>query len=254
MSEIRTTYESECEEYLSVLCSAFDLDADRARSAFFSEPYFDLGRKWIYYSEGKIISILTVVPMNFGDGDGIGIAGVATLPEYRDKGIARDLLNYVFGHYEKRGLGRALLFARNASLYLKAGFTQLDEVYVQPLPPGRSLKPRQLEQDEVRAMYDNWAAADDRRMRRDDARWKYWNWTFKTPLAMDEGYFCYESNRIRELLPNFTRLPTSDLVDFYGTRALARDLGITIDNAPIDLLLMGRGFDYIPRMFMTDQF
>ena len=254
MSEIRTIFESECEEYLSVLCGSFDLDAARARSAFYSEPYFALNRKWVYCYESKIVSILTVVPTSFGDGEGIGIAGVATLDEYRNRGFAKELLEFVFGHYEKMGWGRALLFAKNASLYASAGFTELDKVLVQPLPPGRSAHPRQLDTEEVRQRYDTWAHADFRRMRRDDDRWKYWTWSFKTPLEMEEGYFCYESNRIRELLPEFHRLPTSDLVDYYGTGELARDLGIKIEDATVDLLLMGRGFDYVPRMFMTDQF
>ena len=254
MSEIRTISECECEDYLAVLCTAFDLDATRARSAFFSEPYFDLKRKWVYFLDGRIISILTVVPISFGDGDGIGIAGVATVDEYRDRGIAKELLEFVFRHYDELGMGRALLFAKNAALYERAGFVELDRVFIQPLPPGRSSQPRQLDTEEVRVVYDQWASEDTRRMRRDDDRWKYWTWTFKTPLEIDGGYFCYESSRIRELLPKFHRLPTADLVDYYGTGELAKDLGIEIDSATVDLLLMGRGFDYIPRLFMTDQF
>jgi len=254
MTEIRTIKDNECEDYLHVLCDAFELDFDRARTAFFSEPYFSLDRKWVLLQKQKIVSILTVVPIEFGDGKGIGIAGVATVADRRDHGHATGLLNYVCDHYSKGGANKALLFARSESLYLKAGFSELDKVYLQPLPAGRATQPRQLEKETVRDLYDHWAKQDARRLRRDDDRWKYWSWTFKTPVALGNGYFCYESNRIREMIPALERLPISELVDFYGPGETAKDLGIEITNATYDLLLMGRGFDYIPRMFMTDQF
>jgi predicted acetyltransferase len=254
MVEIRTINEGECDEYLGVLCDVFELDFDRARTAFFSEPYYSLDRKWSLVRKGKIVSILTVVPLEFGDGPGIGIAGVATVQDRRDQGHATDLLNHVCDFYSKRGADKALLFARSQSLYHKAGFSELDKVYLQPLPAGRAAVPRQLDKEHVRDLYDAWAKKDDRRLRRDEDRWKYWSWTFKTPLALGAGYFCYESSRIREVLPTYDRLPISELVDFYGTGELARDLGIETSDANFDLLLMGRGFDYVPRMFMTDQF
>jgi len=254
MTEIRTINEGECNEYLRVLCDAFELDFDRARTAFFSEPYYSLDRKWALLRKQSIVSILTVVPLEFGDGKGIGIAGVATVGAKREHGYATDLLNHVCDYYSMEGAAKSLLFARSESLYLKAGFEELDKVYLQPLPPGRASQPRQLDKEYVRGLYDNWAKQDDRRLRRDDDRWKYWSWTFKTPVALGDGYFCYESNRIREMLPAIDRLPISELVDFYGTGETAKDLGIDITDAPFDLLLMGRGFDYVPRMFMTDQF
>lgn len=254
MTDIRNIGEHECEEYLSVLCESFGLDLARARTAFFGEPYFSLDRKWALFNKRRIVSILTVVPIEFGDGHGIGIAGVATLEDERGEGLATALLNHVVGHYETAGAKKALLFARADSLYRRSGFDVLDRVYSQPLPPGRVARPNQLLYDDVRAAYDRWAAEDHRRLRRDDERWKYWAWTFKTALAIDGGYFCYESNRVREILPRFTRLPIAEHVDFYGTGELAQDLGIEITDTGSDLLLMGRGFDYVPRMFMTDQF
>lgn len=254
MVEIRTIRENECDDYLRVLCDAFELDLGRARTAFFGEPYFSLDRKWALLRNQKIVSILTVVPLVFGDGNGIGIAGVATVVDKRGYGHGTALLNRVCDYYADQGAAKALLFARSDSLYSKAGFSELDRVYLQPLPPGRASQPRQLEKDAVRGIYDRWASEDVRWLRRDDDRWKYWSWTFKTPVALGDGYFCYESNRIREMLPALGRLPISELVDFYGTGETAKDLGIKLSNATTDLLFMGRGFDYVPRMFMTDQF
>ena len=50
------------------------------------------------------------------------------------------------------------------------------------------------------------------------------------------------------------RLPVAEPMDFYGTGAIAEAIGIELVNPSVDLLLMGRGFDYVPQMFMTDQF
>jgi hypothetical protein len=230
------------------------LDHGRARTAFFSEPYFALDRKWAYFKEGKIVSILTVVPVEFGDGKGIGIAGVATTEDHRGEGFAGELLNTVCIHYSANDAGRALLFARAESLYLKAGFRELDKVFVQPLAPGRAGHPKPVDRNIVRSTYNAWAEADDHRLRRDDARWNYWSWTFRTPLALNGGYFCYETNRIREIIPTYERLPISDMVDFYGTAEVAKNIGVELTNPTVDLLLMGRHFDYVPQIMMTDQF
>ena len=116
MTEIRTIRQEECEEYLGVLCAAFSLDIGRARTAFFGEPYFSLERKWAYIRDSRIESILTVVPVEFGDGRGIGIAGVATNENSRNEGLATELLSHVCAHFAARGAGKALLFAREASL------------------------------------------------------------------------------------------------------------------------------------------
>lgn len=254
MTDIRTIRQDECDEYLTVLCVSFALDMDRARTAFFGEPYFSLDRKWALFIDGKIVSILTVVPIEFGDGKGIGIAGVATNEAARGDGYATELLKHVCSYYESKNEGRALLFARADSLYLRAGFRELDKVYIQPLPAGRATRPLPVEKEWVKDVYDHWAAADVRRLRRDEDRWKYWSWTFRTPLALGGGYFCYETNRVREILPKCERLPVSDTADFYGTGAIAEEIGLKLTDPSIDLLLMGRGFDYAPQMFMTDQF
>jgi GNAT superfamily N-acetyltransferase len=254
MTEIRTIRQDECEEYLSVLCTAFALDPGRARTAFFGEPYFSLERKWALVFDSRIASILTVVPVEFGDGHGIGIAGVATVEEKRGEGHASSLLQYVCEHYAGLGAGKSLLFARDASLYEGVGFSELDKVYVQPLPAGRASHPQQLEKAEIRRVYQDWATQDVRRLRRDDARWSYWSWTFRTPVKLDGGYFCYENSRVREIVPKYVRLPVAEPMDFYGTGAIAEAIGIELVNPSVDLLLMGRGFDYVPQMFMTDQF
>jgi hypothetical protein len=254
MTEIRTIRHEECEEYLSVLCESFALDLARARTAFFGEPYFSLDRKWSLIVDRSIVSILTVVPIEFGDGKGVGIAGVATRDTERGSGHASDLLNYVCDYYAAHDAPKALLFAKEQSLYERVGFSLADCVYVQPLAAGRAAHRQPIDKEKVKLIYDDWSQGDPRRLRRDEARWAYWSWTLRTPVALDGGYFCYESARLRELLPSYSRLPISEPIDFYGTAAIAEAIGITLDKPTVDLYLMAKGFGYVPQMFMTDQF
>ena len=62
MTEIRTIKESEGEAFLQLLCNVFKLDFDRAFSIFFSEPLFDLDRKWAMFDGPDMISISTTSP------------------------------------------------------------------------------------------------------------------------------------------------------------------------------------------------
>jgi GNAT superfamily N-acetyltransferase len=255
MTEIRTIKMTECDEFLRLLCRVFSLDYRRARSAFTKEPMFDLDRKWAVFQDGKIVSVLTTVPVLFGDGRGIGIAGVATAQECRGRNLATDLLQEVLQQSEQRGEGRALLFAMKESLYERSGFRVLDDVVSQPLPPGHvNGEPELIDRDSVRKLYEAWSEADPLRLRRDDLRWDHWSWNLKSPYRAGNGYVCHESGRLREALPKFQWAPTAETIEWFGLRKLGEDLGIVFDDAKMEMRLMGRGFDNAPQMFMTDQF
>src|SRR5438477_1449685 len=134
MSDIRPIQSGEAEEFLRLLCSVFGLDYRRAFDVFFQEPLFDINRKWASFESGKIVCTLTTVPLIFGDGPAIGIAGVATEPENRGRNLATELLKESLRHSDSIGEGRALLFASCERLYERCGFKPLDQVISQPLP------------------------------------------------------------------------------------------------------------------------
>ncbi len=255
MIEIRPVSAQEADEFLHVLCEVFELDFSRARSIFQREPFFELDRKWALFVNGRISSVLTTVPIEFGDGKAIGIAGVATLPALRGQGLAGRLLDEVFCVACKNGEGRGLLFARDEALYSRHGFRTLDRVILQSLPQGFALTDRKLVGiDEVKRHYEDWASADQRSLRRDDRRWKFWQWNAKTAFAMPNGYVCVELGRVRELVPTYNPIPISDPLEFYGLASMAEELGIPVSNPTYDTYLMGREFDYVPKMFLSDQF
>ena len=257
MTEIRPIRPYEAEEFLRLLCVVFDLDFDRAHGIFFNEPLFDLRRKWAIFENSKIVSILTTVPLEFGWGNGIGIAGVATDPERQGEGLAGKLIQSVITESEKAGEGAVYLFAKNPSLYSRLGFEPIDEVYRASIAaePVESLAPV-LTFEEVEASYREWSMAHPNRLRRNAQRWKFWKWNLRicTPLA--GGYICQEGLTIREVvapgLVDRWRLALGS--EWFGTKSMAAQLQVPLLNPSFELHFMAYKSPSLPQIFMTDQF
>jgi N-acetylglutamate synthase-like GNAT family acetyltransferase len=249
---------AEGEAYLQLLCDVFGLDFDRAYSVFFTEPMFDLERKWALFEGQQIISILTTVPLEFGWGRAIGIAGVATRTAQRDEGYAGMLLDRVVKESAKRGEGPALLFAKRPELYEHHGFIVLDEVIRAPLTvrSGYDAEARMLSGAEVEALYTAWSLAEPTRLRRDKQRWNYWKWGMRAGTPVEGGYFCQEGSLVREavLTTPLNDLPVTPDSEWLGLRRVAERLELPLGKVSEELLLMGYGVPGPVEMFMTDQF
>ncbi|HEY0866868.1 MAG TPA: GNAT family N-acetyltransferase [Fimbriimonas sp.] len=256
MIDIRSIRESEAEGYLHFLCDVFGLDFQRAYDVFFTEPYYDLNRKWALFEANEMVSILTTTPLEFGWGRAIGIAGVATHPKRRSEGYATTLMRRVLKEHEKRGEGRALLFARDARVYDRIGFETLDRVLRGPV----RLRPEEaadtVEPADVKALYNEWAKGHPDRLRRDELRWQYWNWHYRTCTYFQGGYLCHEVGSLREAIFETPQeaLPLPTGTEWFGTAFMTDQLGIPVHDAKVELYLMGYNVPGLPQMFMTDQF
>jgi GNAT superfamily N-acetyltransferase len=257
MIEIRTIREDEAEAFLNLLCGVFDLDYARAHSIFFSEPMFDLACKWALFSSGEPLSILTTVPLHFGWGSAIGIAGVATRSECRGKGYASQLLQEVIDRSANGGERAAFLFAKDPSLYKRIGFEIVDRVVRGQIvtsleePDGEPLS-----FEAVRAIYDQWAEGDPGRLRRDDKRWSYWKWNLRLCTRVGDGYICEEGATVRECLVTtpMATWPVGVGAEWYGLESMTQRLPVPIEQRMYDFHLMGYRVPEPPQMFMTDQF
>lgn len=262
MTAIRPIHRNEAEPFLELLCTVFGLDYNRAYSIFFDEPYFDLARKWAVFQGAEIVSILTVTPLEFGWGKAIGIAGVATKEKYRREGYASRLIQKVLNTADHAGEGSVLLFAQRPDLYAPLGFEMIDRVVRAPLPPSMLSQPTPLEESrildvqEVREVYDRWAAANPDRLVRDDRRWQYFLWNYRVAEPVGGGYAVVEPNLMREALYHRSTetLPFPPGSEWLGTTFMADQLGLVFTSAVVELFLMGRNFPRIPQFFMTDQF
>lgn len=256
MTEIRTVKEGEAEDFLRLLCRAFDLDFNRAYDVFFTEPFFDLNRKWALFEGREMVSILTTTPLTFGWGKAIGVAGVATDPDRQREGHATRLLQRVFRESERRGEGPALLFARETELYAANGFEALDRVIRAPLLVCPENDSAPVGAPYIRERYTAWSEAHPDRLRRDDQRWSYWSWHYRIASEFSNGYICHEPGVLREAIFDGTHpaMPLPADTDFLGTTLLADTLELPLGEPVIDLYLMGRNTPGIPQLFMTDQF
>ncbi|MBS1716837.1 MAG: GNAT family N-acetyltransferase [Armatimonadetes bacterium] len=258
MREIRPIKMEEAEAFLSLLCNTFAIDFERAYAVFFNEPLFDVRRKWALFENGKILSILSTVPLEFGWGRGIGVAGVATAFERRGEGLASELLNEVMRVASEGNEGATYLFARELGLYERNGFRLLDTVIrvgIVPnntMPTGDSLIP-----DKVAEIYDRWALGHPDRLQRPVERWAYWRWTMKLCMPFGSGYMCTEGGVVRECISSelLQSWPVPRATDWLGLTTMARQMGVPMSGRPrVELYLMGKDAPSVPQMFMTDQF
>lgn len=256
--EIRTIERHEAEDFLRLLCSVFSLDIERARTVYYSEPMFDLSRKWALFDRGEMISICSTSPLEFGWGKGYGIAGVATIKPMRGHGFASQLLNHVHAHAVANQEPAAFLFAHDPKLYRNNGFELVDEVIKGPIAegfPARSLPV--LESAELEKIYGAWADLHPSRLKRNRNRWNLWNWNMKTAHGTGDGYVCLEGHQCREAILNggFEHgWPVPAGTEWTGLRSLTETERVPILHPIRTLYVMSKSAPDRPQMFLTDQF
>lgn len=255
--ECRPVRADETDQFLTLLCHVFSLDKERARTVFYSEPFYDLERKWALFVEGEMASILTTTPLRFGWGNAIGIAGVATHPERQTSGHAQRLIEHVLDVAVSRNEAPAVLFAHRSTLYERCGFVELDRVVRGDIrSTGDVVTQPSLDLRDVQTIYNRWSAESDNRLVRDARRWSYWQWVYRTCEPSGRGYVCHEPKLCREAVfpEHETAWPVQPGTEWIGLRSVTRAVGVPLATERDELILMGRGLTRIPELFMTDQF
>jgi len=256
LRDIRPIREHEAATFLKLLCDVFSLDYHRAESIFFNEPMFSLDRKWALFEGKEMLSILTTVPLEFGWGRAIGIAGVATAESRRGEGLAALLLERALSASAKNGEEAAFLFAKDPRLYRRLGFEVLDDVIrAKIVDSTNDHRARILPFEEVKRIYDDWSSRSPNRLRRDEQRWRYWRWNLRVCTSASDGYVCVEGGTIRECVAN--TVPDSWGVgdaEWFGLSTMANACNLNLASPKHELYFMGRKGCGCPQMFLTDQF
>jgi GNAT superfamily N-acetyltransferase len=128
-TEARRVAPDESEWFLRVLCAGFGLEISSARRFFYDDPYFEVNQRWGLWLNERgnqtLVSILTAIPLAIWIGERpvpfYGVAGVATLPEYRRRGFAAELLRQSLQSLYQEGAPLAILQAFNHEFYRKLG-------------------------------------------------------------------------------------------------------------------------------------
>ncbi len=125
--EVRVPLEYELDQMLQVMCDAFDLPFDAAKTVFYTDPCFDITHKRVLLAEGRIVSCLTLVPARMRIGADalpiVGVAGVATSPELQGQGLASHLLKQTMESLQDGPYAAAILVTSSPSLYKRLGWT-----------------------------------------------------------------------------------------------------------------------------------
>ena len=255
---IRTITLEEAPEFLEILCRVFDLNQNQVGDVFYKEPMFDLNRKWAVFDSGRLVSIMSTVPLEFGWGRAFGIMGVGTVEDRRGEGLAARMLEHVLKAGREQGEGAAYLFAKAPALYERVGFKVVDEVIrgdLDRIP--ESEVPALLDTDQVERRYEEWSSLDPNRLRRDARRWRYWRWNLRVCTEFGDGYLCSEAGLCREAVIGSPRPGPWETPDneWLGLKSMTEMLGVPLIAEEFDLYLMACGGPAgSPQMFMTDQF
>ncbi len=249
---VRKVRKDEEDAYLALLCRAFGLNLGQSALAFYSDPLFSRRERWALFDGRELIGSVSTLEMTFGRGGVTGISNVAIQPERRGQGLAQRMLEHVLDQ-----VGPACLFANQPDLYQRLGFKVVDEVIRGTLPTrdhGGVLE--KVNASAARDVYRRWSSEDNRRLVRDDARWTYWTWAKGVAFALGNGYVKLDSGSTREIIASKDGFPLdlSGTVDWIGLREVTRDMDIPVENGQFELLFMTWGIDWVPRMFLTDQF
>lgn len=225
--EARRVRNEESEWFLRVLCTGFGLDYSTARRFFYDDPYFEVNQRWglwLHERAGRtLVSVATAIPLQILlNGRAVacyGVAGVATLPEYRRRGFANHLLQQMLRALYAERAPLAILQAFNHDFYRKLGWETVSVI------AHARLEPKQLPRYEttplrratpadaaaVQALYERHRTPRAGSLVRDERRWEYlfWNlpnlWLYEFEGRL-EGYIFYDfldsgwTLRVRELL------------------------------------------------------
>lgn len=226
-TEARQVAPDESEWFLRVLCAGFGLDMSTARRFFYDDPYFEVNQRWGLWLNERggqtLVSILTAIPLTMWIGARpvpfYGIAGVATLPDYRRRGFAAELLRQALQSLYREGAPLAVLQAFNHEFYRKLGWETVGAIAHVRLTPkqlprydGEPLRRAGVADHEaVMNLHAQYGARRTGSLVRDERRWEYlfWNlpnlWVYEQSGQI-EGYLFYDfldsgwTLRVREML------------------------------------------------------
>ncbi len=202
-TEARRVAPDESEWFLRVLCAGFGLDMSTARRYFYDDPYFEVNQRWgLWLSERggqTLVSILTAVPLTMWIGTRrvpfYGIAGVATLPDYRRRGFASELLRQVLRSLYREGASLAILQAFNHEFYRKLGWETVGGIAHVRLSPkqlprfdGESLrKASTADYEAVKRLHTQCKPPRTGSLVRDERRWEYLFWNLPNLWVYEQG-------------------------------------------------------------------
>jgi len=242
---IRSLRRDELEDMLVLTSTAFNSTTDAFRRIYEHDPFYDFKLTRVAEHDGRLISYLRAAPRTIWIGRSMvrmgGIAEVCTLPEYRRRGIASELLKDMVRLMSRRGFPVSMLYGRD-TFYRRVGWERSSIVRWVRVPP--KLLPsyegaedvrdfREEDLPDVMYLYDSAYAHRSCAMLRNELHWRgrVLKRTHITVYAPDRvrGYFA--STTREEKTETGTRnvllIQEAGFEDPGGLRALIADMAST---------------------------
>jgi len=199
-------------EAISLSEYAFQYSVD---SGDYDEYLHKMGKHEIFgvYDEGKLAAKLHILPFHIYIGQNKlkmgGIGGVATYPEFRRKGYAKQLLHHSLRVMQAAGTSISMLYPFSIPFYRKAGwevfsdrmtcqFTRHDLIPFNPEPTGVVRRyTKDTHSIDIETVYDAWSSQHSGMIVRDHEWWldHYHNRTaavYYDEHSHPQGYMLYE--------------------------------------------------------------
>jgi len=140
--DIRSSKEEELEELVDVMCISFRTppeDREWRRNTIEAIPGMGVDNARVVTLGGKIISALLIIPAEILiNGFKVkmgGIGGVCTLPDYRRRGYAGELLRYTVKEMRRSGFITSILYPFSFAYYRKFGWELASNVCLYRINP-----------------------------------------------------------------------------------------------------------------------
>lgn len=236
---------AEKDAYFSLISELFSLDPAHVEQMR-CHPTINRSTLFGAFHEVSLIGALSRTPLTFGFGDAVGLSAVCVRPEFRKRGIGREMMS------EAVGDSPALLFADRPEMYLTAGFKVVDRVIRGPIECWSQDQTIPLSQ--AKRMYESMAERDMSWLRRTDDDWR--GGVIHEYRPCEGGYLCWEPGICRDAVVNaaMDRWPVPPGTNWIGLESVTKQMSVPlVSQAPIHLV-MTKGMEEDPRMMMRDQF
>ena len=184
--EIGTVMPDETDAFLALMCEAFEMEFEAAKSVFYADPYFEPDNKYVLRIDGEIVSCLTAAAHTCWIGDAVvrvaGVAGVATRQGFRRRGLAGLLITDTVRALTARGFQIGALFPVIRDYYRCFGWETAGvrhtarQMAAEPAGSRELADVRKATEADIPALahlYNRAASGRAMHLLRDEKRWRY---------------------------------------------------------------------------------
>lgn len=156
---VRPMQPEELDDVANLRAVGFGGEADQAKTRLQETPRYDFSHIFVAEHNGQVVGTATIfpvqmwlsgVPLRLG-----AVAGVAVLPEFRNKGIAAKLMNFSILDMHTQGHALTALYPFSHSYYHRFNYAAISDLHVYHISPdniditGDVEKVRPFEEDDL---------------------------------------------------------------------------------------------------------